>query len=304
MAGAFTVVNLSQLPAPNVVEPLDFETILTAVLDDFYARMTAAGEEFTALVESDPAYKLAEVAAYRELLIRQRVNESAKAVMLAYATGADLDQLGANVNVARLTITPADETTVPPTPAVMESDDDFRARIQLSPEAYTTAGSEGSYIFHALGADPDVKDVQAVSPTPGVVTVYVLSRSGDGTAAQPLLDKVDATLSAETVRPMTDQVGIQTASIINYQITAELVMYPGPDSSVVLQASRDAITAYAESVRRIGYDVTLSGIYAALHQPGVQSVNLTSPAAALVIGDGEASFATAITVTVAGATDV
>lgn len=304
MAGAFTVVNLSQLPAPNVVEPLDFESILTAILNDFYARMAEAGQEFTALVESDPAYKLAEVAAYRELLVRQRVNESAVAVMLAYATGADLDQLGANVNVARLVRIPADDTTVPPTPAVMESDEDFRARIQLSPEAYTTAGSEGSYIFHALGADADVKDVQAISPTPGVVTVYVLSRSGDGTAAQTLLDKVDATLSAETVRPMTDQVGVQTASIVNYQITAELVMYPGPDSNVVLQASRDAITAYAESVRRIGYDVTLSGIYAALHQPGVQSVNLTSPATALEIGDGEASFATAITVTVAGATDV
>lgn len=304
MAGAFTVVNLSQLPAPNVVETLSFETILAEILADFYERMTETGQPFTALLESDPAYKLAECAAYRELLVRQRINESAKAVMLAYATGADLDQLGANVNVERLTITPADNTTVPPTPAVMEADDDFRARIQLSPEAYTTAGSEGSYIFHALGADADVKDVQAVSPTPGVVTVYVLSRSGDGTAPQSLLDKVNDTLSAETVRPMTDQVGVQAASIIDYQITAELVMYPGPDSSVVLQAAIDAVTTYAESVRRIGYDVTLSGIYAALHQPGVQSVTLSSPAAALVIGDGQASHVTAITVTVAGETDV
>jgi phage-related baseplate assembly protein len=300
MAGAFTVVNLSQLPAPNVVETLDFETILAEILADFYERMTATGQPFTALLESDPAYKLAECAAYREILVRQRVNESAKAVMLAYATGADLDQLGANVNVARLTITPADDTTVPPTPAVMEADDDFRARIQLSPEAYTTAGSEGSYIFHALGADADVKDVQAVSPTPGVVTVYVLSRSGDGTAAQSLLDKVDATLNAETVRPMTDQVNVSTANIVTYVINAELVMFPGPDSNVVRQAAITAVTEYAESVRRIGYDVTLSGIYAALHQPGVQSVNLISPAASLVIGDGEASRVLSISVTVAG----
>lgn len=304
MAGAFTVVNLSQLPAPNVVETLSFETILADILADFYDRMNSTGQPFTALLESDPAYKLAECAAYRELLVRQRINESAKAVMLAYATGANLDQLGANVNVGRLTITTADDTTVPPTPAVMESDADFRARIQLSPEAYTTAGSEGSYIFHALGADADIKDVQAISPTPGVVTVYVLSRSGDGTASQTLLDKVNATLSDETVRPMTDQVGVQAASIIGYEIIAELVMYPGPDSSVVLQAAIDAVTTYAESVRRIGYDVTLSGIYAALHQPGVQSVTLVSPTAALVIGDGQASHATAITVTVAGDTDV
>ena len=304
MAGAFTVVNLSQLPAPNVVETLSFETILAEILADFYERMTATGQPFTALLESDPAYKLAECAAYRELLVRQRVNESAKAVMLAYATGADLDQLGANVNVGRLVIRPADETTVPPTPAVMESDEDFRARIQLSPEAYTTAGSEGSYIFHALGADPDVKDVQAVSPTPGVVTVYVLSRSGDGTAPQTLLDKVSATLGAETVRPMTDQVGVRAANIIDYEITAELVIYPGPDSSVVRQAAIDAVVKYAESVRRIGYDVTLSGIYAALHQPGVQSVSLITPAESLIIGDGEASKLIYVNVTVAGENNV
>lgn len=300
MAGAFTVVNLSQLPAPNVVEPLDFETILAEMIADLQER----DPTFTALVESDPAYKVLEVCAYRELLLRQRVNEAAKAVMLAYATGDDLDQLGANVNVERRTITPADPDAVPPVPAVMESDEEFRARIQLSPEAYTTAGSEGSYVFHALGADADVKDVQPVSPTPGVVVVYVLSRTDDGTASESLLNKVDATLNSETVRPMTDQVQVQSANIVPYTIEAELTMHPGPDATVVLQSAIDAVTEYAETQRRIGYDVTLSGLYHALHQPGVQNVNLISPASTLVIGDGQASYCTNINVTAAGETDV
>lgn len=68
MAGGFTAVDLSQLPAPSVVETLDFETILQAMLDDLLAR----DPDFSALVESDPAYKILEVAAYRELLLRQR----------------------------------------------------------------------------------------------------------------------------------------------------------------------------------------------------------------------------------------
>lgn len=304
MAGAFTVIDLSQLPAPQVVEQLDYETILAAMLADFQARMVATGQPFTALVESDPAYKVLETAAYRELLVRQRANESALAVMLAYATEADLDQLGANVSVARLVITPADNTTIPPTPAVMERDEDFRARIQLSFEAFTTAGSEGSYVFHGLGADGDVKDVQAVSPLPGEVTIYVLSRTGDGTAPEALLDKVAATLNAERVRPMTDQVTVLSASIIPYSITAQLVLYPGPDSAVVEQAARDAMQAYATGVARIGYDVSLSGIYQALHQPGVQRVILTSPSADMILGDGEASYCTAINLTVAGSPDV
>lgn len=300
MAGSFTVVDLSQLPAPNVVDPLDFETIFNEMLADLQSRDST----FDALVESDPAYKILEVCAYRELLMRQRVNEAAQAVMLAFATGADLDQIGANFDVERLTITPADDTTVPPTPAVMESDTDFRARIQLSFEGFTTAGSEGSYVFHALGADADVKDVQAISPTPGNVTVYVLSRSGDGTAPQTLLDKVNATLTAEEVRPLTDHVTVESADIHDYQITAVLTLFPGPDSEVVKQAAIDAVTKYAEDQRRIAYDVTLSGIYAALHQPGVQNVTLTSPSASLVLGDGQASHCTAINVTVASNTDV
>lgn len=300
MAGAFTVVNLSQLPAPNVVEPLDFETILAAMIADLQERDST----FTALVESDPAYKILEVCAYRELLMRQRVNESAKAIMLAYATGADLDQLGANVGVQRQVITPADETTVPPTPAVMESDEDFRARIQLSPEGYTTAGSEGSYVFHGLGADADVKDIQAISPEPGKVTVYVLSRTGDGTAPQSTLDAVTVTLNGETIRPMTDEVTVLSANIVNYTVTAELTLLPGPDATVVLQSAIDAVTAFVESQRRIGYDVTLSGLYHALHQPGVQNVNLTSPISSLVLGDGQASYCTEINVTLADDTDV
>ena len=103
---------------------------------------------------------------------------------------------------------------------------------------------------------------------------------------------------------MTDNVTVLSASIVNYTITAQLVMYPGPDATVVREAALAAVTAYAEAQRRIGYDVTLSGIYAALHQPGVQRVNLTAPTANLTISNGQASYCTAITVTVASGTDV
>lgn len=300
MAGSYTTIDLSQLPAPTVVEALDFETILAEMLADLIAR----DPTFTALVESDPAYKILEVAAYRELLIRQRVNEAAKAVMLAYAIGTDLDQIGANYNVQRLVLDAGDATAIPPIPPTYESDADFRARIQLALEGITTAGSEGSYVFHGLSADPDVKDIQAVSPTPGNVTVYVLSRTGDGAASAGLITTVTAALNAEDIRPLTDNVTVQTATIVPYTVTAELTMYPGPDAEVVRQAALAAVTAYTDSVRRIGYDVTLSGLYAALHQPGVQKVTLTSPLADVVCGDGQASYASSITVTLAGSTNV
>ncbi|MGV5943123.1 baseplate assembly protein, partial [Escherichia coli] len=58
-------------------------------------------------LESEPVTKLLQENAYRELLLRQRINEAAQAVMVAYAMGGDLDQIAANYNVKRLTVTPA-----------------------------------------------------------------------------------------------------------------------------------------------------------------------------------------------------
>lgn len=304
MAGTYTAIDLSQLPPPQVVEVINYEVILQEILTDFYARQAAAGIPFTALVESDPAWMLLEAAAYREMLVRQRANESALAVMLAYATGSDLDQIGANYNLTRNVLVPADPTTTPPTPAVMESDESFRARIQLVNESYTTAGSEGSYVFHALSADAKVKDVQPVSPLPGQVLVYVLSRDGNGTANTDLLNKVSAALNKEEIRPLTDNVTVQSASIIEYSVTAELVLYPGPDANVILQAAITELQNYVAAMHRVGFDVTMSGLYQALHRPGVQTVNLTTPSSTIVVNDGQAAYCTVINITIAGATNV
>jgi len=282
---AISQLDLSELPAPEAIEPLDYETIFAEMLAD----LRRFDPVFDALVESDPAYKVLQVVAYRELLLRAKENDKVRSVMLAFATGGNLDQIGANKGVVRL---------------ANETDADFRKRIQLSPEGYTTAGSEGSYVFHGLSASPDVKDIQAVSPNPGEVVVYVLSRTGNGTAAAPLLATVDAALSADTVRPLTDQVTVESADVTTYAITAELTIFPGPDAEIVRAAAEAAVRAYASAVHRLGYDVTLSGLYAALHREGVQGVTLTAPTANLVAGLGEAYFANAFTVTVAGLPDV
>lgn len=112
---------------PDVVEVLDYEIILAerkATLVSLYPEEQQEAVARTLILESEPIVKLLEENAYRGVIWRQRVNEAARAVMLAYAAGSDLDQIGANYNVPRLVITPSDDTTFPPTPAVMESDTD------------------------------------------------------------------------------------------------------------------------------------------------------------------------------------
>jgi len=313
----FTPIDLSQIAAPDIVETLSFETIFAEMLADLQARDTS----FTALLESDPAYKILEVAAYRELIIRQRVNDAARGVMLSTATGTDLDQLAANFNVSRLLITPADPLAIPPVEAVYESNSALRARAQLAFEGLSTAGPVNSYIFHAMTASGLVKDadVDAVTfhldgssavvidyaanlatPEPGNVAVTVLSTAGDGTADAGLLAAVTAAVNSETVRPLTDRVVVRSAEIVNYAVTATLYFYGGPSSATVLAAATAALNAYIASQRKIGYDVTRSGLFAALHQPGVQNVTLTSPATDVVIGNHQSAYCTAVTLTNGG----
>lgn len=105
-----TPIDLTQLPAPSVVEVLDFETILATRKAHLVSLLPEAQRAaVTALLEleSEPATKLLEENAYQETILRNRVNDAGKAVMLAFALDGDLDQLGANVNMARLVITPA-----------------------------------------------------------------------------------------------------------------------------------------------------------------------------------------------------
>ena len=150
---SYSAIDLSQLPSPEVVETLDYENILAEMLNDLRQRDSS----FSALVESDPAYKILEVAAYRETIIRARVNDGAKAVMLAYATGKDLEHIGARYGVYRQLLTPADPDAIPPVEAVYEQDEELRRRIQLALEGLSVAGPQGAYIYHSLSADPEFK---------------------------------------------------------------------------------------------------------------------------------------------------
>ena len=290
-----TPIDLSKIPAPNVVEPLDYETILAALLADLQAR----DPSFSALVESDPAYKILEVCAFRELLLRQRINDAARGVMLAYAQGADLEQLAALYGVARHVIAPGDPNAFPPVPPTMESDSDLRRRILLALDGFSVAGPSRAYIFHALGV-PDVADVSVVSPAPSVVVVSILSRANDGVPSPETIAAVQTALNDEDVRPLAIEVTVQAAELVDYTIEATIYTFSGPDPETVIESSQNAAQAYADEQKRIGLDVTLSGVYAALHQPGVQRVELTSPVASISISNTQAARCTAINLTNGG----
>lgn len=291
---AQNIIDMSQLPVPDAVVVPDTDAMVAELIQ----KMQELDSIYDALVESDPAYKQSEVVAWRVAILRQQVNDAVRAVLLASAKGADLDQLGGNFDVERMIVTPADDSTIPPTPAEYENDDAFRVRIQLSWARLSTAGAYTAYQFFATGADGDVLDAQAYGPEThgqeGRVFVYVLSRTGDGVAPVALVDKVHAAINPNDVRPLTDFVTTQSATIVPYDLDADVHIPYGLDADLVLKNARDACDKYIESVHRIGSIVARSGLDGGLHQAGVVRVVMRSPAADLLPAMGEAFWCRSI----------
>ena len=294
------VIDLSQLPAPQIVDVPDFETLLAERKAEFVALHPKDEQEAvmrTLELESEPVTKLLQENAYRELLLRQRINEAAQAVMVAYAMGGDLDQLAANYNVKRLT---ADDDAVPPVAAVMESDEALRLRVPAAFEGLSVAGPTAAYEFHARSADGRVADASATSPAPAEVVLTVLSREGDGTAEKDLLDVVEKALNSENVRPVADRLTVRSAEIIPYRVEATIFLYPGPEAEPVMAAAKASLQRYIASQTRLGRDIRRSAIFAALHVEGVQRVELASPQADVVLNKTQAASCTQWSVTNGG----
>ncbi|MCJ1959640.1 baseplate assembly protein [Novosphingobium mangrovi (ex Hu et al. 2023)] len=268
-------VDLSALPSPEIVPAPDFEVRLA----DKIARLVARHPAFTALVESDPAIKLLEADSYDELVLAQACNDAARSMLLAFARGANLDQLGALMDVPRLTLAAATSEAG----AVMESDTDFRQRIQLAPHRFSVAGPGLAYVFHARAAHGDVADATAVSPAPGDVVVTVLARSGNGVPSAAVLGAVNMALQDSAVRPMTDRVTVQAVQLVDFAVEAELDVFAGPDRELILDAARASLSAHLAEVRRLDRDIVRSALIAALHVGNVQRVRLISPPADIPI---------------------
>jgi len=267
-----SIVDLSTLPAPQVLESLDVEDMYQADLAVFRLYM---GKNWNAQVESDPVLKLLEVGAYRKVGNRARVNDAAKSLLLAYAQRSDLDQLAANVRLRRLVVQAEDLSAVPPVLEVLEEDDALRERIQLVYEGLTTAGPRSSYILHSRNASGQVADAEAQSPSPATVVVTVLALDGEGVAGPELLETVRLALNDEDVRPLGDRVLVQAAEILRYRVDAVVHMASsGSENEAILAECRRRLAAWINPRRRLGVEIARSAVDAQLHIGGVRKVEL------------------------------
>ena len=271
---------LAGLPTPQVLETLRFETVFDALLRDFRLRYP----QYSALLASDPAIKLIEVAAYRELLLRARINEAARANLLAFAVGNDLEHLGAFYGVSRLP---------------QEQDEPLRRRIRARIMGFANAGGAAHYRYWALSASPEVADVAVDSPGPGRVRISVLPTGHSDTVPEALLDAVRATVLRDDVRVLTDTVEVVPVSLVPVTVAAQIWLYPDTPM-VVFAGLAPRLTRELAQAAVLGWDLTRSWLIGQLQQAGVHKVELISPDADIRIHSTQAVRLTDVQLTFAG----
>ena len=170
-----------------------------------------------------------------------------------------------------------------------ESDENFRERILLSMADKSTAGSEETYKSFTFNADERIEDVAVLSSTPGTVEVYYYSAVAD----QLMQTRVEETLNAKEVRPLTDTVVINTASEVSFTITADLKIFDGQETATIYSAAMDSLN----SLKKIGTDITLSEINDFLKVPGVKEAVISFPGENVSISTNEIGICSGTTIT-------
>ncbi|RVU13165.1 baseplate J/gp47 family protein [Methylobacterium oryzihabitans] len=315
----FADIDLSRLPALPA-QP-DFDAVFSARMADVADRLNAAGIPYDVgrKIAGDTVPILQRAAAYREVYVYAAFDAAIRAVLLATAWGVFLDHLGASQvpPVERLPLV-TEPRAYAEAPEDWELDDDFRARIQLAPEALSTCGPEGGYLFFALSV-AGVKAAAAYGPmsfggTPdapfaplGQVRVPIVATAaasaatgGNGAAPAALVAAVQAALSDRTRRPLADFVVVEPAPILTYRIEAVLYVGPGADRGVVKAEAERRLAAQAARQHRPGAAQLRQMLFGAAYVPDasgailVEEVDLIAPAAdvnAAAIGPASPSAA-------------
>lgn len=163
--------------------------------------------------------------------------------------------------------------------ADVESDDDLAERIFLAPGAYSTAGPEDGYLFHAKQFNPSIGDVVATSnQAAGTVDIVFIMADGK-TPGTEMINGLKEYLSGRTRRPMTDLVNVSAPAEVTY--TVDLTYYINRSDSAravaIQEAVQTAVADYLTWQRTIGRDINPSKLVALVMAAGAKRVTVTAP---------------------------
>ena len=163
--------------------------------------------------------------------------------------------------------------------AEIESDDDLAERVFLAPGAYSTAGPEDGYLYHAKAYSAAIGDVVATSnQAAGTVDIVFIMADGS-TPGEEMIVGLEGYLQGKTIRPMTDLVRVAAPQEVTY--TINLTYYINRSDSakaVTIQAAvAQAVADYQTWQRAIGRDINPSQLVRMVMDAGAKRVTVTAP---------------------------
>jgi phage-related baseplate assembly protein len=276
-----SVILPANLQPMIVLEKLDAETILAdrmARLKQLWALYDppAAAQYDVEELEFDPIKINQEASTYFELLVRDRVNQAARSITLAYAIGTDLDAIASRYPGG-----------VPRLPG--ESDDRYRRRIWLSPNTLSPHGTAEAYEFWALSAFPELRDVTAIRsvlydyyPTI-LITCLMNTNYDDPKPSQEQLVYIRSYIQSLSRQGLTDVISVNPPKIMEINYSVAVWLYPGtvPDQTM-LKISMN-LSALVTDQYWLGHDHSHTAIHAACMISGVHHVDIEEPTENVIV---------------------
>jgi phage-related baseplate assembly protein len=271
----FTIIQPELLPRMQVLESISTEDIIGARMGRFKAIWlqhdppNAAQYDVDSL-EFDPIKINQECCTYFELMLRDRINQAAKAVTLAFGSGSDLDAIASRY--------PGGVPRLPD-----ESDGRYRRRVWLSVNAFTPHGTAEAYQFWALSAlEGALKDTSTVRIRPSLEEnpTIVISCMLDGPDPRPTthqLLEVRRYIQDHHRLGFTDVISVQAPKVKEIDYRIGLRFYPGPDAGILLQQVQDSVAKLIENQYWLGVDHTIMAIDDACALAGVHSTVIEEP---------------------------
>lgn len=149
-----------------------------------------------------------------------------------------------------------------------EEDETYRERIREYGLASILTGPERQYEAAAKAVSSEILDAKALNMGAGKVGIYLILASDTGAAA--ILQAVEDALSAEDVRPLTDDVSVHRATDVPYTLN---VQYRADSSSATSTAIAEAVRSYQEwQDGVIGRAFNPDRLMAAIYQAGATRV--------------------------------
>lgn len=161
----------------------------------------------------------------------------------------------------------------------VESDDALAERIYIASSAYSVAGPKDAYVYWTKTASSKIADVSVTSPAPCEVDVRFILEGGE-LPGQALIDKVNAILQDDNIRPLTDLVSVSAPDVVSYDIN--LTYYINDSDKAAAGNIQNLVNTAVETYKTwqssaIGRDINPSYLIGKIMGAGAKRVTVTSP---------------------------